>query len=192
MRKLPQGYRGLNHETIGSDILSVLKVVTFPESVLGKEMNDKLQGVSAEGWYPIEDLLLMMDRIEATVGRASLVQMGRNLFRASHAERAKQVAKNGADILFSINDMYHRANRGQDIGGWKVVEFKPGLARLEKNTPHHCVMEEGILLEAMHTVGVPVLVSQAECFRKGAGLCVYRVTSVVKDDRWMGGRPPIG
>ncbi len=192
MKRLPRGYRGTNHETIGSDILSVLKVVTFPDRVLGKELHEKLQAVSPEGWYPIDDLLVMMDRIEASIGRAGLVQMGRNLFRLSHEERVKQVAKTAADILFSLDDMYHHANRGEDIGGWKVSFFKPGVAHLEKNTPHHCVMEEGILMEAMRVVGVPVMVTQAECFRNGAALCVYNMTSVVTDQRWMGGREPIG
>jgi hypothetical protein len=191
MKRLPKGYRGVKHETIGSDILSVLKVVTFPERVLGDELNKKAMAVTAEAWYPIDDLLQMMDRIESSIGRAGLVQMGRNLFRLSHEENAKKMLHNAADVLYGIDGMYRHANRGEEIGGWKVVEFKPGLARMEKNTPHHCVMEEGILMEAMRMVGVPVMVSQSECFRQGAGLCVYKLTSVLTDDRWMGGRPPL-
>jgi len=30
MPRQPTGYAGLNHTTIGSDILSILKVLTFP------------------------------------------------------------------------------------------------------------------------------------------------------------------
>jgi hypothetical protein len=191
MKRLPRGYKGGKHETIGSDILSVLKVVTFPERVLGEELNRKANAVTADGWYPIDDLLQMMDRIDSAIGRAGLVQMGRNLFRMSHEEKAKAVLHNGADVLFGVDALYHNANRGEEIGGWKVVEFKPGLARMEKNTPHHCVMEEGILMEAMRMVGVPVMVAQTECFRQGAPLCIYKLTSVVTDDRWMGGRAPI-
>jgi hypothetical protein len=41
--------------------------------------------------------------------------------------------------------MYHHANRGTGIGGWKVLRFDAGYAELEKMTPHHCVMEQGIL-----------------------------------------------
>src|SRR5438270_604262 len=141
MTRKPRGYEGVNHETIGSDILSVLRVVTFPERTLGVELLAKVQSVQPDGWYPIEDLLEMMERIEATIGRTGLVQMGRNLFRLSHEARVKEIAKSAGDIVFGINDMYLHANRGQQIGGWKVVSFKPGAARLEKTTPHHCAME---------------------------------------------------
>ena len=41
-------------------------------------------------------------------------------------------------------------------------------------------------------VGVPVMVSQHECFRGGAPLCVYHLSSVVTDERWMGGRSVVG
>src|SRR2546421_587375 len=120
MTRLPKGYRGKNHETIGSDILSVLKVVSFPERVLGDELTAKANAVTAEGWYPIDDLLQMMDRIDKSIGRAGLVQMGRNIFRLSHEEQAKKVLHNAADIMFGLDGMYRHANRGEDIGGWKV------------------------------------------------------------------------
>jgi hypothetical protein len=192
MTRLPKGYGGKNHETIGSDILSVLKVVSFPERVLGEELTKKANAVTPEGWYPIDDLLQMMDRIDKAIGRAGLVQMGRNIFRLSHEEAAKKVLHTAGDIVYGLDGMYHHANRGEDIGGWKVIEHKPGLARLEKNTPHHCVMEEGILMEAMRMVGVPVMVTQTDCFRQGAPLCIYKLTSVITDEKWMGGRQPTG
>lgn len=188
----PKGYRGEGHETIGSDVLSVLKVVSFPESVLGESLAKKLQAVQPDGWYPIADLLEAMEKLEQKIGRAGLVQMGRNLFRLSHEERLKAVAKSAADVLFSLNDMYRHANRGNDIGGWRVVQYRPGFARMEKTTPHHCVMEEGILLEALRAVGVPSMVRQPRCFRQGADLCEFEITSVVTDEKWMGGRAVVG
>jgi len=132
-----------------------------------------------------------MERIDAVVGRAGLVQMGRNLFRLSHEERITAKAKSAADIVFGIDDMYRHANRGERIGGWSVVHFKPGFATLHKTTPHHCAMEEGILMEALSVIGVPAVVTQSECFRQSAPHCVYELSSIVTDDRWMGGRSPI-
>jgi hypothetical protein len=38
-----------------------------------------------------------------------------------------------------------------------VVLFQPGKAELIKTTPHHCVMEEGILTEALLTLQIPEL-----------------------------------
>lgn len=192
MGRVPEGYRGEGHETIGSDVLSILKVVAFPHMALGAELADELGRCQPEGWYPIGPLLEAMNRLELSVGRSGLMQMGRKLFRASHEARVKDVALTAADIIFGVNDMYRHANRGTDIGGWRVVQFSPGRARLLKNTPHHCAMEEGILLEALSVIGVPSMVKQNQCFRQGAPVCEYEVSSVITDQRWLGGRAVIG
>jgi len=189
MKRRPQGYVGENHETIGSDVLSVLKVVTFPDSALGPKLAEELSRVKPGAWYPIGPLLDAMERLDQKLGRTGLIQMGRNIFRMSHQERVKQTAKSAADILYGLDGMYHHANRGREIGGWKVTQWRPGYARMEKTTPHHCVMEEGILIEALDCVGVPAIVTQLRCFRTGAPLCEYELSSVITDEKWMGGRP---
>jgi hypothetical protein len=190
MDRRPRGYDGRNHETIGSDILSVLQVVTMPEHVLGHEMTARLRTVKPDGWYPISWLLETMDALAAKLGHFALVQMGRNLFRLSHEQRVKQVARSAADIIYGMDDMYHHANRGERIGGWEVLSFLAGRAQLDKTTPHHCAMEEGILSQALLAMGVPALVVQGDCFRKGADSCIYVVSSSITDERWMGDRSP--
>ena len=192
MARLPKGYVGTRHETIGSDILSVLQVCTMPNQVLGADLAERLRKVDGDKWYPIQLQLEAMDVLADRVGHAGLIQMGRALFRLSHEERVKQVAKTAGDIVFSLDDMYHHANRGEQIGGWRVLAFSPGLAKLEKTTPHHCWMEEGILAEALRAVDVAAFVNQTECFRKGAEACIYTITSLIQDQRWMGGRARVG
>jgi hypothetical protein len=184
--RLPKGYVGQRHETIGSDILAALKILKLPEQVLGQEDAKKLAGVDPNGWYPIAWLLELMEKLEAHVGRYALLRMGRTLFALSHKERVVEVAHSARDIVYGIDDMYHHANRGVGIGGWKVVRFDPGHAELEKNTPHHCVMEQGILTEALAAVGCPSNVEQKACFRDGADQCTFVVTSSLTDERWSG------
>ena len=82
--------------------------------------------------------------------------------------------------------MYHNANRGQQIGGWSVVVVRAGYTELEKTTPHHCVMEQGILSAALAGVNCPGIVSQSRCFRQGAESCLYTISSAVVDGRWCG------
>ena len=192
MRK-PRGYVGRAHETIGSDILAVLAAIPLPEQTLGAAMTAKLKAVKPQGWYPIALLIEAMDTIHAKVGKFGLLQMGRKLFQASHAEGFKKVAHSAADLVYGIDGLYHAANRGESIGGWHVESFAPGRAVLIKTTPHHCVMEEGILSEALHTLQIPATVMQQDCLREtGADHCRYLLTSPVTDQLWMGGRPAAG
>jgi hypothetical protein len=104
----------------------------------------------------------------------------------SHAARIKGVAQSARDILYGMDAMYRFANRGVAIGGWSVLEFQPGQATLEKTTPHHCAVEQGILTEALSLVGCPVNIEQSQCMRKGAESCLFVLTSSVVDARWLG------
>lgn len=193
MTRRPKGYLGIDHETIGSDIASVLAILTMPEQVLGEAEARRLAAVDPEGWYPIRWLLDLMEKLDKQVGYYALVRMGRTLFKMSHEARVVEVAKSARDIIYGLDDMYHHANRGRGIGGWKVLTFEPGRAEVEKTTPHHCVMEQGILSAAIAAVGCPGTVVQRECFRKGADACIYTITSAFDDARWTGaGREPAG
>jgi hypothetical protein len=180
----PRGYFGEDHTTLGSDILAVLKILKLPEQVLGRDEYERLKTVQPDGWYPIEMLLGLMEILEAHVGKYGLMQMGRRLFEMSHKQRVLQVAKTAKDIVYGIDGMYHHANRGRGIGGWQVLKFEPGLAELEKNTAHHCVMEQGILTEALLAIGCAVNVVQTRCFLDGADTCIYQITSAFVDKRW--------
>jgi hypothetical protein len=191
-KKLPKNYVGADHQTIGSDILSILKVCTMPRQVLGNELTERLEKVKANEWYPIEVLLEPMEILGTRIGYAGLLQMGRALFKLSHEAGVRQNAKSAGDVIFGIDGMYHHANRGEQIGGWKVTSFHPGYAVMEKTTPHYCWMEEGILSEAFHVVGVAAFVAQTACLRQGADACIFQVTSLIRDARWMGNHAPVG
>jgi len=186
MQRRPKGYAGIHHETIGSDIISVLQILKLPDQVLGLEESKKLRAVDPHGWYPIAWLLSLMETLDRRIGHYGLVRMGRRLFELSHQERVLQVASSARDILYGLDDMYHHANRGQLIGGWKVLRFDAGYAEIEKTTPHHCVMEQGILSGALAAVRCPGIIAQRECFREGSESCIYTVSSALTDERWSG------
>lgn len=179
-------YENATHETRGSDLLAVLGVVKLPEQILGPVWVERLRSLQPDGWYPIVMLLELLETLAKRGGTASLVQMGRQLFRDSHQARVTPDFKSAGDVIFGMDAMYHHANRGQNIGGWKVTKFKPGVAVLEKTTPHLCALEEGILLEALHTIGAESLIIQSKCRTRGDTLCEFEIRSSVRDDRWMG------
>lgn len=185
-RRRPRGYVGKQHETVGSDILAVFGVVGLPKQTLGESLYARLEPVRADGWYPIELLLELMETLDQKLGPNALRQMGRKLFQASHQAHVKANLKTAAELLYGMHGLYERANRGEAIGGWKVLSFGKGAAKLEKTTPHHCVMEEGIVAEALNCLGVPGTVTQEQCFRRGAESCIFVATSVIADEKMWG------
>lgn len=182
----PRGYYGEDHTTLGEGILAVKKILKMPEQVLGEAEVEKLKQVKPDGWYPIEWLLGLTEILEAHVGRYGLMQLGRKLYEISHKERTQRVARSAKDILYGMDAMYHQVNRGRGIGGWQVLKFGAGFAELEKNTPNHCVVDQGILTEALLGVGSACNVSQKQCFLDGADTCIFEVTCAFVDKRWSG------
>jgi hypothetical protein len=182
----PRGYVGKQHETIGSDLLSILKALRDPEKVIGPDAMQQLQTVDPTEWYPVELLLGLLERIHDVVGPEGVRNTGRVLFSISHEARIKNVARSARDIVFGLDDMYHHANRGIEIGGWKVLSFEPGRAMLEKTTPHLCLLEEGILETALRAVEAPSQIEQSRCLRDGADACVFVIASTITDERWSG------
>ena len=189
-KRMPRGYMGTDHETIGSDILAVLATLSHPEQVLGEELAHALRGVKPDRWYPIRLLLEAMDCISDKVGRAGLLHMGQELFRMSHAAQFRKFVHSIADLVYGFDAMYRRANRGTDIGGYEVVRLVPGYAEFVKTSPQHCVMEEGMLAAELAMLDIPAEYGQIACLRDSADHCRYVLRSRITDDRWMGGRPP--
>ena len=185
-RRTPKGYAGIGHLTLGSDVLSLSEAILMPELVLGAEVAASIRALEPGGWYPIAMLLEPLDRLDAILGPSSLRRIGLEIFERSHAAAFRREASSARDIVHGIDGMYHRANRGTDIGGWRVMGFGPGVATLEKTTPHHCVMEEGILEAAFKALAIPAVFFQSRCFRKGDDACEYKITSHISDERWMG------
>jgi len=184
MTRRPKGYVGLNHVTRGGDILAVLQCIHLPEQTLGPQLAHRLKGVKLEGWYPIGELLELLDTLEAKLGSFHLRQVGWTICQRFHAAEVKQRFTSAKELLLAFDAMYHQANKGTGIGGWNLLSFEPGRALLEKTTPHHCLMEEGIVEETLRSIGVPVRIQQTQCFRKGAPSCHYLLESSVTDSRW--------
>lgn len=186
VKRKPKGYVGLNHTTRGGDILAVLETIHRPEHTLGPDLARRLKLVSEDQWYPIGDFLEMLEVLEQKLGSYHLRQVGWTIFGKFHAPEVRQRFDNARDLLSAFDVMYHQGNKGLQIGGWELRSFTGTNAELEKTTPHHCVMEEGILQEALRTVGVTAKVEQSQCFRKGAESCVYVITPRIADERWSG------
>jgi hypothetical protein len=185
--RLPRGYIGTDHETIGADILSVVQSLRTPDAVFDGATLDRLGQIDAVRWYPVARLLELTDLIEERLGRYALLRTGRMVFKLSHEAEMRRVARSARDVIHGLDVFYRRSNRGHAIGGWTVLDFRPGHAEIEKTTPQHCAMEEGIILEALRAVAVPAIAEETACFRKGsAPACRFILSSAIVDERWTG------
>jgi hypothetical protein len=189
LTRRPRGYVGLSHLTLGSVILAVLQTVLDANIVLGEKRFEELRAVQPQRWYPVATMLDLLEFLAKRMGRASLVKMGRQLFKNAHARQVGSEANSAGDILFGMDTMYRHANTGESIGVWRVLKFSPGLALVEKTTPHHCGLEEGILHEALSLVGAESLIVHRQCFRDGAESCIFEIHSSAKGV-WMGKHSP--
>ena len=180
----PRGYRSDDHTTLGADILAITRTLKLPEQVLGTAEWRRLQQVDPDGWYPVDWVLGLTEILEAHVGTLGLMQVGRKLFTSAHKHRVLRSAKTAKDICYALDDIYRHSNRGSGIGGFTVVKFEPGLCEIEKNSVEHCILDQGLLCEALLAIGCACNVVQTRCFRDGADTCLYRVTSAFADARW--------
>jgi hypothetical protein len=154
--------------------------------LLGEAEAARLSSIAADVWYPIEELLTVMEILDADVGHFGLMNVGRKIFDLTHRERVVQSIHSARGIVDGIDGMYKHANRGVDIGGWTTLTFDAGHAELEKTTPHHCVMEQGLLNAAFAAIGCPSIVAQSSCLLRGGDVCTFIVSSSISDERWFG------
>ncbi len=165
-------------------ILAVLKVLKQRDPSMELDSRIQLGRIDPSGWYPIGLLLELMDRLEVHVGYFGLVRMGRTVFELSHASIVTKQIHSARQLLHGLDGLYRRTNRGSSIGGWQVLRFQPGDAEVEKTTPHHCAMEQGILTAALASVDCSSIISQSCCVRDGADTCRFVISSTVTDARW--------
>ena len=186
VKRLPRGYKSSNHETIGADLLSLVDAILMPEQILGKELTQRLRMASPKGWYPVADVLDPLEQLNRKLSPDSLRRVGQTIFRNGPEAEFRRRVFSARDFFHSMDHLYHVANRGSDIGHWTVVSFDEDSAVLEKTTPHHCIMEEGIIAAGLRVLNVPAVIYQTSCFRAGAESCRFVVTSHLCSSRWSG------
>lgn len=188
------------HEVVGADILAVRRAVEFlsnsastkttsmyVRTVLGNALTERLEQVEAERWYPVSVMLEMERALDDKLGASGLRRMGRAIFKHDLSEKTRAHMKSVRECMYALDAMYRTHNRGSNLGSWTVRTFTEARAELVKTTPHNCLMEEGILIEACATFDVAVVVTQPECVRNGEPHCLYIVTPTTLDSPKWGG-----
>jgi hypothetical protein len=183
-RRVARGYEGWNHETLGSDLIATFAAVNAVDPRFSEHWMPLVKTLDAQTWYPIDVLLALGFAAEERFGPELLQCIGREIFQRSHAATFRRSAATIADLAFGIDAMYRTANRGEDIGGWRVLEFADGRTLIEKTTPHPCGIEEGILGAACASLGVAARITQVRCVREGDDTCRFELCAETPSTRW--------
>src|SRR5690242_5033943 len=105
MGPVAKAYRGTGHETQGSDLLSVLKVLPIPEQVLGKERANALRAVKPDQWYPISQLMDVLDTLAQRLGDRALTPIGYSIVQTSHAVSIRKHFKTARQLLGAFDSI---------------------------------------------------------------------------------------
>jgi hypothetical protein len=172
----------------GYELLAVRDAITWlspdksPSSVhdlcvrlLGVTQTAQLDATSPPQWYPASHLLSMLRAIDEKVGPNGLRRIGRASFQRVLTAMGHNRYRTARALFCDLDAIYRRTNRGTDIGGWKVLHSSDDDVHLEYTAPFVCIAQEGFLTEAAASLGVPVVVTQRECVRRGADACVFIV-----------------
>ena len=185
MRRFPKGYLGFDHVTRGGDLLAVLDAIIGPDFILGATLAQKIRKLKPDEWVPIALLMELYEKLSEKLGPYHMKQVGWTIVKRYHASDVLKRFHSAEEVVYALDALYRQGNRGTAIGGWKVTLFTPTRCEMEKTTPHHCGMEEGIVEEMMRTLGISTTVYQTDCLRKGSDLCRFVIEPKGSNPPWM-------
>lgn len=162
-------------QIIGSIILAVKAGLVNPESFIKRVSEYDYTNINPEKWYPIEMFWNLTDYIEKNLSTSVLRNIGTQIIpNMKNAGLLPNLTPK--EYLASLNDTYISANRGTNIGSWKVIEIKDGHAIIENTTMQHCILEEGVVFGGIKAFGGSYcIVKQTTCVLKGDSKCTFDI-----------------
>lgn len=161
----------------GQSILSVLDGFgLFEDKAKSILVKHGLEGLTPNGWYPLETYFAAFREIASAFGPNILYQIGRSVPRnAVFPPEINTIEKalSSIDVAFQMN---HRG--AQQLGHYKPEMVSHGHAKMVCDTPYPCHFDRGIITELAQRFAPGATVQHddsAPCRRKGDRSCTYHV-----------------
>ncbi len=167
----------VDQQIIGATIVAVSKRIMNSKIIFDKIKEYKYDDVKPDKWYPMQQFTLLTDYVEKIMNASVLNYIGKQI--VPEMKDAKVISfPSPKDFLKSMQKVYLAANKGANIGEWKVVKEETNKIVVKSSTMHNCYLEQGVLqggVEAFGGKSVIIKHSSTECRRKGGKSCDYEI-----------------
>ncbi len=162
-------------EYSGAALLSFILALEDSELVLKKILRDAgVDRIDPEAWYDFDWSIAIFYKIEAEVGRAALIEVGRKMIEtATYPPEINSLET----LLPTIGYWYALNARGPDIGTITCEFDDDHSATLDWSARGPCAIRLGILEGACARYGVKPLVEHGvDCMDRGGKTCLLHVS----------------
>ncbi|NHI94540.1 MAG: hypothetical protein EAX96_18765 [Candidatus Lokiarchaeota archaeon] len=165
----------MKQESRGTNIIAVKTKIVNPGMIFDKIKEYSYDNLDPGKWYPMKQFTLLTDYIEKYLSATVLKNIGSGIVpEMKNAGILPNMAPE--DFLKSLQKIYLEANRGVNIGQWKVAKEEPNHIILENTTMHNCILEEGVILGGIKVFGARYMkVTQSKCVKKGDNMCLFDI-----------------
>lgn len=160
----------------GASLNSFILALGHSESVIQKLLADVgVDRIDPNSWYDFDWAISVYYKVEALVGRAALVSVGRKIIEA--AEFPPGIV-DIPSLLQSLGAAYHLNVRGENVGDIICSFDDEHSATLDWTAKGPCALNFGILEGACARYGASALIEHGAggCVDEGADGCIYHVT----------------
>lgn len=165
-------------EYSGAALSSFIHGLADHQAVVDKLLADaEVERIDPEAWYELDWAFDLFDKIEAELGRAAIVKVGRSMVETAVYPPEVDSAEK---ILSSIGYWWELNARGPGIGTMSCDWEDEHTAIIESSVHRcRCSLTYGIIEGACSRYGITPLIEHGagSCIQEGTGpVCVYRVS----------------
>ena len=164
-----------NQECLGINILSIQNKIYGAKHYFDKIPQYTYENIEPNKWYPMKQFTLLVDLYEEKMGPLIIKNIGTGII-PEMVEAGVLPKMSPQEFLKSLSGSYHSANRGTNIGDWKVIKEGANHIIMENSTSHNCKLEEGVVLGGIEALGGKnPRVLQRTCVKKGDPFCTFDI-----------------
>lgn len=164
-----------NQECLGTNILSIQNKIFNAKHYFDQISQYSYENIEPNKWYPMKQFTILVDLYEDIMGPLILKNVGSGIIpEMIQAGIIPKISPH--EFLKSLTNTYHSANRGSNIGDWRVIKEESKHIVLENSTMHNCKLEEGVILGGIEALGGRnPRILQRTCVKKGDPFCTFDI-----------------
>ena len=162
-------------QCLRTNILSIQNKIFDAKHYFNRIPQYSYENIEPNKWYPMKQFTILVDQYEDQMGPLVLKSIGTGII-PEMLEAGVMPKMPPQEFIKGLSHVYHSANRGTNIGDWKVLKEEPNHIIMENSTMHNCKLEEGVLLGGIEALGGKnPRIFQRTCVKKGDSFCTFDI-----------------